>query len=335
MQDNSIQENMMPVMPPADYIPLINTIIGNWQQVNIALGGTPATELKLKGNYAIANLTADRDALQVRLSDVQTKLNLREDAAANREVKKTALRGRMTEFRNAVQYQLQGTQYTAGLPTLPAATSFEGRYLRSFDDMATKWTIINALAGVPNFTPPLLLLGGYPIATFNTDLTDLRAAFANVRNTSEALTIAIKTRDDSFKPIYARLKEYILAVKARFPANSPLVEALPRLTPKPSGTPKAVVQPIIAYDDVKKAAVVTFKASPTKSVTSYELRYSPDIPYKSENETTVATTDTTKLELETTEGLKAPGDEANYKVYAITDDGNAKGSKTLLVKRPL
>jgi len=324
----------MPLPSPSDLIPTINTVLAHWQQVNIALGNTLPTDLKLKGNYLIANLIADRDALQLKVTDVQAKTNLREDAAALRDTRKTNMRNRMSEFRNAVLYQLQGTQYTAGLPTLPAEGAFEGRFLKKFDDMQTRWVTINALVGVPNFTPPLLLLSGYPIATFNTDLTDLRTAFANVRNTSEALTISIKTRDDSFKPIYNRLKEYILAVKARFPATSPLVEALPRLTPKPSGTPKAVVQPIIAWDAVKKAAVVTFKASPTKSVTSYELRYSPTIPYKAENETTVDTTDTTKLELETNEGLKAPGDEANYKVYSVTDAGNEKASKTLLVKRP-
>jgi len=87
-------------------------------------------------------------------------------------------------------------------------------------------------------------------------------------------------------------------------------------------------------DTVKKVTVVTFKASPTKSVTSCELRYSPDIPYKAENETTVATTNTTKLEMETTEGVKKPDSEANYKVYAITDAGNERASKTLLIKRP-
>ena len=140
----------MPSLNPADYIPTVNTIIGNWQQVNIALGGTPATDLKLKGNYTLANLTADRDALQLKVTDVQSKTNLREDAASNRDTKKTILRGKMTEFRNAVAYQLQGTQYTAGLPTLPNIGAFEGRFLKVFDDMVTKWTTLNALTGIPN-----------------------------------------------------------------------------------------------------------------------------------------------------------------------------------------
>jgi len=77
---------------PSDYIPVVNTIIGNWQQVNIALGNTLPTDLKLKGNYLIANLIADRDALQLKVTDVQSKTNLREDAAALRDTRKTNMR---------------------------------------------------------------------------------------------------------------------------------------------------------------------------------------------------------------------------------------------------
>ena len=136
----------------------------------------------------------------------------------------------MTEFRNAVLYQLQSTAYTKGLPTLPPPAAYEGRFLKAFDDMATRWTAINALSGVPNFTAPLLLLSGYTLANFNTELTDLRAAFAAVTAASDALDVALATRDTIFTPIYAHLKEYILAVKAKFPATNSLVMTLPKLT---------------------------------------------------------------------------------------------------------
>ena len=323
----------MPVNP-TQYIPLINTILGHWAQVNLALGGTTATDLKLKANYTLANLTTDRDALQLKVTDCQNKLNTRQDNASARDLAKTALRSRMTEFRNAVLYQLQGTAYTKGLPTLPHPAAYEGRFLKTFDDMATKWTTINALSGVPNFTAPLTLLSGYTLANFNTDLTALRANFAAVAAAGDAFNVAIATRDTTFTPIYAHLKEYILAVKARFPATNSLVTTLPTLSLAGNPTPRPVTDIIVQWDATNHVALIAFTPSTSANIAAYDLRYSPSNPYTASDETTILTNPPAAHTFQTNHALTATGDTARFRIVTTNNTASEKGAKPFKITRP-
>ena len=321
-------------LSPTQYIPIINAFIGHWAQVNLALGGTAATDLKLKGAYTLANLTADRDALQTRVTDVQSKSNTRQDAASARDIKKAALRERLAEFRSGVLYQLQSTAYARGLPTLPKTTAYEGRFLKTLDDMTTKWTAINALTGVPNFTAPLTLLGGYALAAFNTDLADLRAAFAAVTAANDALNVSIRTRDAAFAPLYARLKEYILAVKAKFAATSALVASLPKLTLAQNPTPKPAANVIAQWDNTAHRAVITFGPSPSAHVFKYELRYSPSNPYSAADEDVLDSLNGPPYTFTTDHALANSGDIARFRILCRNESGGAKGSRPFKITRP-
>ena len=326
-------KSAMPVSP-TQYIPLINSILGHWAQVNLALGGAPATDLKLKGAYTLANLATDRDALQLKVTDCQAKLNARQDAASARDFSKAALRGRMTEFRNAVLYQLQGTAYTRGLPTLPNPTAYEGRFLKTFDDMATKWTAINALSGVLNFTAPLTLLSGYTLATFTTDFTGLRANFAAVTAANDALNVTIATRDTTFTPIYAHLKEYLLAVKAKFPATNSLVMSLPTLSLAGNPTPKPVTEIIVQWDAVSHVAIINFTPSTSANIAAYDLRYSPSNPYSAADETAILTNTPAVHAFTTNHALAASGDTARFRIVTLNVTSNEKGAKPFKITRP-
>ena len=82
----------MPVTGPDSYIPTTNEVIAHWNQVNIALGGTAATDLKLSGNYAVANLVTDRTALQAANDAVESARNAFETAYGLRDNAKAILR---------------------------------------------------------------------------------------------------------------------------------------------------------------------------------------------------------------------------------------------------
>jgi len=109
----------MSITGPGSYIPTMDEFDSHWDEVNIALGGTPATDLKLKGGYTRAEFQVLRTTLQATVTLISGKENARQLAADDRDQKKAALKARMAQFRAAVGCYLQETPYEAALPLLP------------------------------------------------------------------------------------------------------------------------------------------------------------------------------------------------------------------------
>lgn len=203
----------------------------HWTRTNAALGATPLT---LSGGYTLANLTADRDSIVSLTTAIVVAENGREVVAADRNAKRVALRERLRQLRAALAGRLAGTVFAVAVPRVPKHTVSESEILRALDDAKEVWTRANASLGAN----PLILSGGYTLASFTTDLAALRAAFAAVTAADQALRMARRQRDLAEVPIKGRLVQYRRAVAGSFPLGHALIESLPAASPRYKRKPK-------------------------------------------------------------------------------------------------
>lgn len=319
----------MPITTPDTYPPVMQSFIDHWTAVNAAIAPTVLT---LKGGYALADFAADRTAISDKLDAVVVADNGRQAAKADLDTQKSAIRARLSQFRGMVRGQLSGTRYAAMLPVLPKAAAAEGAYIKPFTDAANVWQQINTDT-IPGFTGPLLLAGGYALATFNTDLTALHAAYV-------AYTVALNNasgsradRDILLTPASQRMKQYRLAVTGILPSGSPLLATIPALSPN-TGPAAQPVNPSIAWDAAAEKAVITWAASGSADVNEYAVRTAPGPTYKTKDESTVGSVGPDVLTFSTDAGLAAPGATALFRVYTVTTAGREAGSLTLKLTRP-
>ena len=66
-------------------MPTIGEVVLHWADIDAALGGTPATDLKLEGGFSRADLIAARDVLEALNISIEDLENAREIAAASRD----------------------------------------------------------------------------------------------------------------------------------------------------------------------------------------------------------------------------------------------------------
>jgi len=323
----------MPITGPDSVIPATNEFIAHWNQVNIALGGTPITELKLSGNYAVTNLTTDRNALQVANDAIEAARNALETAYGLRDNAKAILRPRIAQLRASVEFTLARSGYPRSLPRQPQMGAGESDFLRPFSDVQNLWTTINADTTVAGFIPPLTLIGGYAIATFNIDLTALRTLFQNVDTALANLRIAYDKRDVLITPLKNRLLEYRKAVLARFGAGNQWVTSLPRVTPAPGAQPPAPTVVSAAWDGTADKAKFVWGQITNADIVAVLIGYCPGTTYNAKNEQILAELPAVATTFLTVVGLPAEGSVALYKLYSKSSAGRVKGSKTLKIVR--
>lgn len=321
----------MPITGPSSYVPTLNLFIPHWVDVNLALGaGGP---LILEDGTTIAILTGYRDQLAAFQASVQGKLNDVQIAAADMFAKKSALLGRLGEFNRKVRGAISKSPYAAALADVPSITSAQGLILDPLDDTANLWPKINA-ATIPGFTGPLLLPGGYAVATFLTDLTALKTAYAAISTADHEVNLERKLRNFIQDKVEPALVAYRRGVAGAFPENDPLVLSLPQVSPDPGSTPDAV-SANGSWDATLVSAKLTWSASPDANLVEYEIRFSPGPNYSTETETVVGNVaPTAPREFLTNAGLSSSGDVASFKVYVILSTGNEKGSNTVTITRP-
>ena len=192
---------------------------------------------------------------------------------------------------------------------------------------------VNAAAGIPGFTPPLLVLGGYAVADFNTALAALKAQFSTASTEEVLVTLKLAERNAIQEIIYPLLKAYRQVLPTFFAANSPLIASLPRLTPEPGSTPDAVLANG-AWDVATSQGKLTWDASTAADLLEYEVRWSPGTSYDSANEVVLGNVaPSAPREFLTAQGLGASGDVSVFKVYVKTTTGNERGSNTVKITR--
>lgn len=247
----------MPLTSIGSYLTTMDDFGSHWDDVNMELGGSPTTDLTLQGGYTRADFLADRATLQAAITDLEDKENDRQIAASQRDTKRGELRDRLSSFRGMMLGKLPGSAYLAAAPKLPALTTSETKFLAPLDDMASLWAKVNADTAIADFTPPLLLGGGYDLATFTTDLSDMRALFLTVNTSENDQRVARKQRDALLPQARARMSQYRVLVAATFGDGHPMVVSLPDMTPPDgprggSSTPTGLT--LLAHSDFRVTA---------------------------------------------------------------------------------
>ena len=319
----------MPFVTPSQYIESADEFVAHWGQVNAALAPTP---LILRGAYALANLQSDRADLQNFLTAVQNADNAQQTAAADRDIKRNALKERLRQYIATVRGLVGGAPNANSLPKMPSTNAAPGKWIDALDDIAGSWNTINT-APPTGFTAPLRLAGGYTFASFSSELAALKAAFTAVTNAERAAALARRQRDDLAAPMRTRLKEYRQAVAGAFPANNALISATPALSAAPGATP-APVNVSVTWNAATNKAVLTWAASTDPNLARYAVRAHPGARYKADDEQSVeANVPKTATSYATDYGLVAPGSVQYFKVYVITNTGNEKGSNAVKATR--
>ena len=328
----------MPISGASSYIPTLNDFLPHWEQVNTSLGaGGPLVLRNPNGSTPPtlnrAALVTMRDDLQAKHTDITGQINNVQIAAAALKAMKEALHLRAGQFNDAVRSNLAGTTFEAALPLLPQPGDGRDVFIEPMDDVATLWPKINAAVGIPGFTAPLLLLGGYPLADFLTDLAALKLQYETMRKEDFLVSFKIKERNKMQDLIYPVLKLYRQAVPTKFSANDPLVLSLPKLTPDAGSTPAPVLANGV-WNVPTSQGKLTWDESTAPDLVEYEVRWSPGPTYDVDTEVVLGNVvKTAPREYFTTQGLLAIGDVSNFKIYVKTATGNERGSNTVKITR--
>lgn len=328
----------MPVSGASSFIPTINDFLPSWDVVNLTLGVAGPLLLRnpngpVPPTVSRADLVTMRDNLQLKHTDITGQINNVQIAAAALKTMKEALHLRGGQFNDAMRSDLAGTTFVEALPLLPQPGDGQGIFIEPMDDISTLWVKINTAVGIPGFTAPLLLLGGFTLTEFNTALGLLKTQFETVHKEDFLVSFKIKERNRMQDLIYPILKGYRLAVPTKFAATDPLVLSLPKLTPDPGSTPDAVLANG-AWNVPTTQGKLTWGASTSQDVVEFEVRWSPGPDYDVDTEVTIANIPVAgPREYSTTQGLLAIGDVSNFKIYVKTATGNERGSNTVKITR--
>jgi hypothetical protein len=315
----------MPFSGPSSYLETIDQFIGHWTDVNAALN----PDLTVPPSYTLANLQTDRAALATLITNLEAAINVLEGHRTDRDNQKTAIRERMRQLAAAVKGLMPDSVYVGQVPNLVPYTSSSGHWIINMDDFAHIWTTINATPPA-GFTPPLLLNGAYPVATFATDVAALKATFTALTQAQQDVDRAVEEREELYVEIRERLVRYRAAVAAMFLETDPLYLSLPRLTPLPGHTPDPVVLSGV-WNGTTLKADLSWTASADPDLESYVVRRSGATPYNTNTELVVATLPPETLTHSTDAGLQAEGASMGFKVYVKLTTGNERGSNAVTV----
>ena len=323
----------MPITDIGSYVTTGEEVKSHWTDVNADRVAGGGTALVLAGGYPLATLTTDVAGVSTAITGQEDLDNAISVATTNRDNGKLTLRDRLIEFRDAVQYRLVGSGYVRALPDTPHPDASEQKILKALDDMASLWVRINADTGVPNFTPPLLLRGGFALAGFQTQLATLRTNYNAVTTAENDARIGRGQRDVRLDPLRDRFVQYRQAIAVEYGPTHPFTLSLPDVYPQPGSTPTPV--PLTGVWNVPASeAQFSWAASTNPALAEYELRMSPGSTYDAGTATVVGSTPPGTQGLSTTAGLAASGDVASFKVFVILSTGNAAGSNTITITRP-
>src|SRR3990172_5257445 len=319
----------MPITGPSSYVSTTEEFWQHWDTADTTLGA--GNEAVLPGGVTQGALGTLKNALVAKRADVQARLNDKELARADVELRKAALLQRLVQFNDKVRAFYPGTKWVAALPDVPSISDAPSKITDPLDDAANVWLQMNA---DPAIVPDVTLLGGYTQATFAVDLAALKNTYATLNAAETALKIVREERNDLQDQIYANLKSCRAVLPTLFAAGHALVESLPRLTPLPGATPTAVTM-TAAWDPAGGQVFIEWAESTNGSMGEYEVRYSTGTVYSTEDETVIASIQPgAPRELLTLAGVETAGATANYRVYVVLTTGNERGSNTVSVTRP-
>ena len=319
----------MPITGPSSYVPVTEEFEQHWLTADTTLGA--GNEIVFPDGINQAALTAKKDELVAKRADVEGRLNNKEVARGDLDLKKAALLQRLVQFNDKVRAFYPNSKWLPALPKTPGPAEAQGKITTPLDDCNNLWQQINA---DPGTAAPLTLLGGYGQATLDTDLAALKTAYTALNSSETTLKVTRQERNQLQDAIYAILKSYRQVLPTFFPKDSALVASLPRLSPIPGSTPDAVTASG-TWDAATQQARISWTASTESNLADYQVRFSSGPVYSTEDESVVATVPGGgSLETLTNAGLASAGTTASFRVYVRLTTGNEKGSNTVVVTNP-
>jgi hypothetical protein len=322
----------MPLDDIGSYGPVMNEFGVHWGDVNLELGGSSATDLKLEAGFTRAMFLQLRDEVQAKLAASEGWENARQIAADTRDSLKAALRDRLGQFRGMLRVMLSKSKYASSAPVLPYLSSAESKFMSPFDDAADLWGRIDADATIAGFTPPLVI-AGYTRANFVAEIAAMRAAFLAVVTVENDKRLGIRERDVLLDTAREYMVQYRAGVEALLGPNHPLTQTLPILNAAAGSTPDPVTLSG-EWNPATSQADLTWTASSNPNLDRYQMRMSGGSSYDAATATVVGNFPPGTTSFSTAEGLQDPGDAASFKLFVILATGNESGSDTVTITRP-
>ena len=318
----------MPITGPASYVSTTEEFEQHWATANAMLGA--GNEIVLPDGTSQAGLVAKKGELVAKRADVQAKLNFKEVARGDLELKKAALLERIVQFNEKVRAFFPGSKWINALPNAPGQAEGQSRISDPLDDANSLWLQINA---DPGTAAVVTLLGGYTQATFDTDIAALKAAYTTLNGAETTLKVTREERNDLQEEIYARLKSYRAVLPTFFAKDDGMVLSLPRLTPLPGSTPAAITASG-EWVPTPGHGLITWTASSDPALDHYDIRMTPGPVYDADLDSKIGEVGPGLNSFTTLIGLEAPGNTASYRVFVILSSGNESGSNSVVITRP-
>ncbi len=184
------------------------------------------------------------------------------------------------------------------------------------------------------FDPISLGSGGVISGDVVADVGALKDLYADHGAAENAAAMARALRNETQELIRTALKLYRKRIASDFKPGSAIFETLPRLTPLPGSTPDAVVLSGSHGPGASESTLAWTEVTDSR-VVALELRATAGPEFDAEDESLLATfSPDDPREWTGTFGLGVPGAMVSYKMFAITAEGNERGSNTAVVQRP-
>jgi hypothetical protein len=244
------------------------------------------------------------------------------------------LLGQLNQFIGKLEAYFRNTAFYTARPYAPGLRDGQRTFTKPLVDAMKLWGKIDAGSPPPGLTLPLVLADGTGQGDFASEISALQFDYAAVDETGQNTTLARSERNKVQATAYAAMKAYRETVPPQLAQHPELIVTLPRLTPLPGHTPKAVnASGIYLAPDQSR---VVFSASADPDLLRYELRGTVGERWDEDDAVFIASLGPDALrEFATDFGLGQPGAEVSLKVFVVLTTGNEAGSAAMQIERPL
>ncbi len=327
----------MPITSVTSYVSTAAAVRQHWQSVNAA---RPTAPVILPDGMTLADFIALENGMNAAFDVIPAAAATQRQNSAALMIARNAFQPRFVKFNQAVRLYLSGTRFADAAPKVPAVAAGEEVFRDGARALRDAWADIDAATDISKFSPPLVLPNdnengavNYTLAQFNLDSQALMDDFSQEGSATLTATQKRRDRDALLPAMYAAIKMYRDTLILLLPKDSPLLETLPRLTPKAGTTPKPLDVSGV-WDNVLGKARFTWPLWAGKDGEKLQVRGCLGA-WKTEDEEIIADLPLDATHFETDFGLTAPGAIASFKVYIVTSTGNESGGKAVKIARPV
>jgi hypothetical protein len=149
------------------------------------------------------------------------------------EIKGEPLAGIIPRFNLTVRALLPESTYVDVLERAPTPSEARAKRIGAMERTARLWEVVNLNnPPYPGFAPPLVLADGTTRAQFIANLDAYRLATGENAEATQDERMARAARRDLAEQAWRRMVEYRLVAQALLMANWPLLQTIPRISPR-------------------------------------------------------------------------------------------------------